>query len=75
MIDRLLPGDYEALKVGAVDNKHAGDSTLRLVGLGLMSSRVDGTTGEERGALSIADPNKVKHDITSFGRTLLDITK
>ena len=76
VIDRLLPGDYEALQLGDredVETMYVEDTVLRLVGLGLMVAQ--GNTGPTPVSGEIIVPHKSNTDyiITDFGSEFLNI--
>lgn len=76
VIDRLLPGDYEALKHGNrenVDIRDTEDSVLRLVGLGLMVSHGKDMQMPVAGTLSIPIQSQSDYEITEFGNVFLKI--
>lgn len=76
VIDRLLPGDYEALKRGNmedVDFDDTEDTVLRLVGLGLMVSHGKDMQMPVSGTLSIPVNSRSDFNITDFGQKFLEI--
>lgn len=76
VIDRFLPGDYEALKQGNrenVDINNTEDSVLRLVGLGLMVSHGKDMQVSVSGTLSIPIQSQSDYEITEFGNIFLKI--
>ena len=76
VIDRLLPGDYEALKRGNkndVDFGDTEDTVLRLVGLGLMVSHGKDFQMSVSETLSIPVNSRADYNITDFGQKFLDI--
>ena len=78
VIDRLLPGDYEALKCGNkndVDFSNTEDTVLRLVGLGLMVSHGKDVQMSVSGTLSIPVNSRTDYNITDFGQKFLEIIK
>ena len=77
VIDRLLPGDYEALKRGNledVDFEDAEDTVLRLVGLGMMVSHGKDVS-VSMGSLSIPATSNSDYNITNFGKKFMEIIK
>lgn len=77
VIDRLLPGDYEALKCGNVEDveyDETDDTILRLVGLGLMvSCGTNDASPVIDGTLVVPHEINISYIITNFGRTFLKI--
>ena len=76
VIDRLLPGDYEALKRGNqedVDFKDAEDTVLRLVGLGLMVAHGKDMQMPVGGTLTIPITRNSDYNVTYFGKKFMDI--
>lgn len=76
VIDRLLPGDYEALKRGNiedVDFNNTEDTILRLVGLGLMVSHGKDMQMTVSETLFIPVNSRSDFNITNFGQKLLKI--
>ena len=76
VIDRLLPGDFEALKQGNRVNVQFGDAedtVLRLVGLGLMVAHGRSAETPVMGTIAIPDNSNSDYNLTSFGKLFLDI--
>lgn len=76
VIDRLLPGDFEALTLGNrkdVEFTNAEDTVLRLVGLGLMVAHGKNIPTPIAGTVTIPNNSNTDYDITEFGKVFLSI--